>query len=324
MKTQNLKLKAQSYSVKLKTFTLCILVLHFALCTLRLNVAHAQVSRTLTVVPPTQNFKAKPGKQVQTTVKVRNEGSEPVTVKAGIKDFLVFDDKGTPKMVEEETSGRWSLSSWMIISPTEYTLNAHSSKMFDVVILVPDDALPGGHYASVYFTPVEGGLAQGESGSGIETKLASLLSVFVEGPVSEIAYVRKFFAPRFQEYGPVVIATQIENQSDSDITPKGTITVKDFLGKTLATFKLEERRIFPFAIRSFENKIEKKWLFGRYKGVLTASYGQTGQALVAYLYFWVIPWRIITAIVLGLIIIALFGYWLGHRKAKEKIEIPPT
>lgn len=315
-------MKSQNYNLKVKSFTLCALVLSFAFYALHFSSANAQVSRTLTVVPPTQDFKAKPGKQVQTTVKVRNENNEPITVKANVKDFLVFDEKGTPTMVEEEVSGRWSLSSWMIISPTEYTIAARSSKLFDVVILVPEDALPGGHYASVYFTPMEGGLTYGQTGAAIETRLASLIKLVVEGPITEMAYVRKFYAPRFQEFGPVKIETQIENQSDLDITPKGLITVKDFLGRTTATFKIEERRIFPFAIRSFENTIEKKWLFGRYKAALDGAYGSTGQALTAYLYFWVIPWKIITAVILGLAILILGGYWVGQKRAKKEEEIP--
>jgi hypothetical protein len=314
MSNKQIKFKISNF----KLFFICLLInLLIGLFAYSVKV-QAQVSRTLTVVPPTQDLKAKPGKQVQTTVKVRNETNEPITVKARTKDFLVFDDKGTPTFVEEEVSGRWSLSSWMIVSPTEYTIAPRSSKMFDLVILVPEDALPGGHYASVYFTPVEGGLAPGVSGTGIETKLASLIKLVVEGPVTEMAYVRKFFAPRFSEFGPIKIQTQIENQSDLDITPKGLITVKDLLGRTIASFKIEERRIFPFAIRSFENTIEKKWLFGRYKATLTGTYGTTGQALIAYLTFWVIPWKIITVVILALAILVLAGYWIGKKKAEKQ------
>ncbi len=303
-----------------KNLILAFFILWSSLCLLP-RATWAQFERTLSVVPPIQDLKTKPGRQVQTTIKVRNQSSEPVTIKAGIKDFLVFDDKGTPEFVEEETSGRWSLSSWIVVSPTEFTLAPYSSKVFDVAILTPEDALPGGHYASVYFSPIEGGLVPGQSGTGIETKLASLIKLVVEGPIGEMAYVRKFSAPPFQEFGPVTLLTQIENQSDIDITPKGTITIKNLLGKTLATFRLEERRIFPFAIRSITNTFEKKWLLGRYQATLEASYGQTGQALTAYAYFWVIPWKIICAIVLAILIIILGSYWLGQKRAKKQ-ELP--
>lgn len=322
---KNMRIKTNEKRMNTNERIRCLLLSIVYLFLLTSTVVHGQTTQTLTVSPPTQNFKAKPGKQVNANVKVRNESDDAVTLKAAFKDFLVLDDIGTPRMVEEEVSGRWSLSSWIVVSPTEVTVQAHSSKIFDLVILVPQDALPGGHYASVYFSPIGGALAPGQSGTGVETKLASLITLIVEGPVTEMAYIRKFFAPRFFEYGPVTITTQIENQSDLDITPKGTISVKNLLGKTVANFKMEERRIFPYAIRSFSNSIDKKWLLGRYQATLNAAYGTSGQALVAYLTFWVIPWRIITAIILGLAILVLIGYWLSQRRAKkEETEIPET
>lgn len=302
------------------SYVLCALC--YVLCALHLNPVYAQTPRTLTVVPPSQDYKAKAGKQISANVKVRNETDEPITVKANLMDFIVMDDKGTPTLVEEAVSGRWSLSSWMIVSPTEFTLNPRSSKVFDIAIIIPEDALPGGHYASVYFTPVEAGLKENQSGSAVETRIASLFKLIVEGPVSEMAYLRKFFAPRLSEYGPITITTQIENQSDLDITPRGSIIITDLLGKKLAGFQIEERRIFPYAIRSLTNTLEKKWLFGRYKATLNGSYGTTGQVLTGYLYFWVLPWKIILAIIFGLAILVLAGYWLG-QKGKAKEVIPP-
>lgn len=282
----------------------------------------AQTPRTLTVVPPVQNFKSKTGQQISANIKVRNETDAPVTIKANIKDFLVIDDKGTPRMVDEKTSGRWSLSSWMIISPTEFTLDPYSSKVFDLVIIIPEDALPGGHYASVYFTPLEGGLEQNQSGSVVETKIASLINLIVEGPVTEIAYVRKFSAPRFSEHGPITITTQVENQSDLDIILRGAITITDLLGNKIADLKIEEKRIFPFAFRLFSNTLEKKLLLGRFKATLNGSYGTTGQVLTADLFFWAFPWRTILAIILGVAILVLSLDWLSKRKTTEEPKTP--
>ncbi|HNP89173.1 MAG: hypothetical protein BWY24_00636 [Microgenomates group bacterium ADurb.Bin219] len=317
-------MKNQDNHSKTRISALCGLVLTFALCILCRGVVFAQTPRTLTVVPPSQDFKTKAGKQISANVKVRNETDEPITVKANLRDFIVLDDKGTPSFVEEAVSGRWSLSSWMIVSPTEFTINPRSSKVFDVAVIVPPDALPGGHYASVYFTPVENGLKENQSGSAVETRIASLFKLIVEGPVTEMAYLRKFSAPRFSEYGPITITTQIENQSDLDITPRGSIVITDLFGKNISRFQIEERRIFPYAVRSLTNTLEKKWLFGRYKATLNGSYGTTGQVLAGYLYFWVLPWKIILAVVFGLAILVLIGYWLGQKgKNKEKIVIPP-
>ena len=283
--------------------------------------ARAQSSRTLTVVPPIQNFSAKPGKQIQFNIKVRNESNEPLTIKAAFKDFIVIDEKGTPRMVDEEISGRYSLASWLTISPTEFTIFGRSSKVFDGLIIIPDDAFPGGHYAAIYFNPVDTVYLANQSGSGIESRISSLVKLDVEGPVTETALVRRFRVPKFSEYGPVTFTTQIENLSEIDVTPKGKIVIQNFFGQKKTELKLEERRIFPYALRTYVNTWEIKWLFGRYKATLTAAYGKTGQALIAYQYFWVFPWKITLIIILTVSIFILLGYWLGHRKIKEEEEM---
>jgi len=283
------------------------------------KVRAQEVGRTLTVVPPTQDLKAKPGEQIQTNIKIRNEGDETIYVKGGVKDFIVTDDKGTPMIVEEEVSGRWSLSSWLVLSPTEETIPPHSSKSFDLAIIIPQDALAGGHYASVYFTPVVDEL-KNQSGSGIETRIVSLINLVVLGSTAEQAYIKKFWAPAFSEYGPIKITSQIENQGNAHIVPRGKIEILDLWGRVLETYSLEERKIFPFAFRSFENFFGKKWLFGRYKATLTVAYGQTGQVLTASLLFWVLPWRIILAVALALIIFILGAYWLKKEKKRKEIN----
>jgi len=273
-----------------------------------ISPAAAQSSLTLTIVPPTYDFKSQPGEQIATSLKIINETDQPIDLKANYQDFIV-DDQGKPILVEEKVAGRWSLASWLVLSPTQATLPARASKSFDLVIIIPEDALPGGHYAAVYFTPVETEF-KNQFGASVETSIAALINLVVLGPTTEQAAVKKFLAPAFSEYGPVKILSEIENQGNVHLVPKGSVEVTDLFGRTLASYPIEERRIFPFARRSFTNSFGSKWLFGRYQAVLTAAYGQSGQVLTTSLYFWVIPWKIILVIILALLIIILLIYWL--------------
>ncbi|MBM3208750.1 hypothetical protein FJZ40_00450, partial [Candidatus Shapirobacteria bacterium] len=177
---------------------------------------------------------------------MRNESADPLLLAAQARDFIVVDVKGTPKMVEEQTAGRWSLASWIVVSPTDFVLQPKTSRNVDVVIMVPENALPGGHYASVYFAPQVGPLAGGAagtvaSGSSIEPRLGGLISLRVAGPVTEEAFLRRLEIPRFSEYGPIKITTEIENIGEVHVQPKGKIEIKDFLGNVLQSFNLEER-----------------------------------------------------------------------------------
>jgi len=150
--------------------------------------------------------------------------------------------------------------------------------------------------------------------------VGTLVYLTVEGPVKELALVKKFEAPKFLEFGPVPFTTEILNRSDIHLRPRGTITVYNMLGKKSTQMALEERNIFPGASFVYKNTWDKKYLFGRYKAVLSSSYGTTGQVLLATIYFTVFPVKIALAVILAiaLIVLAIIFY---KKKKREKLEL---
>jgi len=132
--------------------------------------------------------------------------------------------------------------------------------------------------------------------------------------------------PRFLEYGPIPITTEIKNQGNYHIRPQGTVTLTSVFGKKVDEEILEEQNIFPETSRIFENRLGGKWLFGKYKIELNAVYGETGKILTASVFTWIIPWKMITITVMAIIIVILLVSLLYHRLKKreknleEKIE----
>ena len=164
---------------------------------------------------------------------------------------------------------------------------------------------------AIYFEPA-GSLPQPvgtneEAGTAVGTRIAGLVYLRVAGPISEKAFVSRFFAPSFFEYGPIKVETEILNRGDYHITPQGVVSLTNIFGGLVDQQKLATTNIFPDASRSFTNELGKKWLAGRYKVSLLASYGQGGQALTSELYVWVFPWRVATVTLLALIIIILLA-----------------
>jgi predicted MFS family arabinose efflux permease len=51
---------------------------------------------------------------------------------------------------------------------------------------------------------------------------------------------------------------------------------------------------------------------GRYKAQLQAGYGTTGNALMATLFFWVIPWRLIVLVLTIIAIMVCLSYLLRN------------
>jgi hypothetical protein len=265
--------------------------------------------RTLSAIPPREGdqeaLRAEPGETIQTTIQVRNNSQEPITLRSFAQDFIVKEDGKTPIPVEDTVSNRWSLAKWMTVTPNQHTLKPNEKAEMAVVIEVPADALPGGHYAMVIHEPLGvTNVPVGEqSTSAVNQRVGTLFYVIVEGPINEEAYIREFEFKKFQEFGPVPFSYLIRNQSDIHIRPSMNIDIFNLLGQKVDSIKVEGNNIFPLNAREFAGKWDRVWGFGLYTAKLTAAYGSTGQVAIANTNFWIIPVRIILAILFTILLL---------------------
>ena len=273
----------------------------------------------LSAIPPRVEIQVKPGSVQTKEIKVRNESKTDKVINTSVKDFIVGDDAGTPIALEStDTDNRWAAASWVQVSPSSIKLKPGETKTLIVTISAPDNATVGGHYAMVLHSPQNQTMLN-QSGAIIQTNIGTLLYITVPGNIKEKAIVKDFSAPQFLEYGPVNFKTVINNLSDVHISPIGQITIKDMVGLTTATLDLNRTNIFPYTSREFQNVLDKKWLLGRFKATLDAGYGTTGQAIVASLVFWVIPWKLLILLIASVVIIAVI-----IKLASQKKTTPPT
>lgn len=304
---------------KLKILFFFLLVLGFSFLFFSWSKARAQSTITLSAIPPRLELKVAPGGTVQETIKVRNDSDTELVVQSEVKDFIVVDDKGTPMVVEEEVSGRWSLASWVSISPTKNVLKPGDIQLISLVVAVPKDALAGGHYAMVLHSPLTEALISAGSGTAVAQKVGTLIYFQVEGPITEEANLIRFEADKtWAEYGPINLTAEIQNLSDIHIKPKGQITVYNMLNKASASLSLEEINIFPFKSRTYKSVFPGKWHFGRYKAELKANYGPSNKILTGLIYFWIIPWTIVALVALVLALVLLLGLLLYQKKKRKK------
>lgn len=310
--------------IKVALVSLSLIVTHLTFPQLSL----AQSAMGLTAIPPRLEVTIKPGETVTEQIKVRNDSDTVRTINSTTKDFIVTDDKGTPVQIEgvDDQSNRWASSSWIQISPSTFTLKPKETKVLMVTIMAPENPTAGGHYAMILHSP-NNEVTLSETGSAIQTYVGTLVYITVPGDIRENAQVKEFSAPSFSEFGPINFQTIIANYSDIHIAPQGSIHIHNWLGGNTASLALDNTNIFPNTSRQYQNTLNRRFLFGRYTANLEVGYGSTGQALVATLVFWVIPWRliilVIAAIAIGVILASLI-----HKKStggkvaeeEEKVE----
>lgn len=250
----------------------------------------------ITAIPPRIEVKGKPGQILNETIKVRNESNTTRFITTNIKDFVVLDNKGTPTQIENlpEGANKWALSSWLQVSPTNLRLKPGETKALNLIIMVPENAAPGAHYAVVLHTPDSQAILNG-SGSSIQTNVGTLVYLTIPGPVNEQAKAT-VTVPNFSEYGPITLKTTVANLGDIHISPTGKFVITDMLSRSF-NLLFEGSNIFPQTVRTFDTKINNHWLLGRFKAELQASYGTTGQVLTPVVFFWVFPIRLFLALI---------------------------
>ena len=276
----------------------------------------------MTAIPPrTETLTIKPGETFQTSIQLRNVSSRTQSVTTDVQDFIVGLDGKTPTAISSSESAplRWSLASWIIVSPTERTLGPNELARYDVVIQVPKDALPGGHYAMILHYPTPfgkttkgGGAKAALSASEISPRVGTLVYVRVAGDVHEEALIRSFTVPQWVEFGPVNMRYAVENLSDIHITPQSSIVIKNMVGKTVTTIASEALNIFPSTTREFTATFDQIWGFGPYSAHLTVPYGETGKMITATATFWMFPHRLVLAVLV--ILISLLAIYIVVRR----------
>lgn len=273
---------------------------------------NAQASLPLVVMPARNEIEVAPGEKTAVTISFYNQSDDPVSGFFKTADFIVEDNQGTPRLIEnaEDAPAKYAASRWMTLPYDRATLPAHDKVMIQTDILVPSDAHAGGRYTAIFFqqgNTLSKPTGKEEVGSGTNLRIASLIYIKVKGKISEKAMISRFFTPSFFEYGPIKVTTDILNRGDYHITPRVSLTLANIFGGLVDQKLLKTQNIFPDTSRNYVTELGSKWMAGRYKINLTGTYGETGQILTATNYVWILPWRVVLMVILTIIIMILIA-----------------
>ena len=192
--------------------------------------ALAQEKLSTTVIPPRLELQALPGATLQDSLQVRNETDTDQVFKVVPVDFIVTGNQGVPIPVDETVSGRWSLASWINVSPKQILVPAGQTQVIDLTVSIPANGLPGGHYAMVTYAPITEGTLPG-TGAAISPQVGSLVYLKVIGDVTEAVNLKEFrVGNKLAHYGPIEVMAEIENLGDIHVRPTGKLAVTNWLG----------------------------------------------------------------------------------------------
>ena len=274
--------------------------------------ASAQTSIPLTVGPARQQITINPGETTPFAIKYYNQSELSLSGVVKVADFVVNSTDGSPRIIDnvDQANPKFSASKWVTLSLDQITIAANDRVIVSGSLNVPKDARLGGRYVTVYFEPSIGTpspIGSDGGATGVAPRIASLLYVRVNGPITENATISQMFAKSFYEYGPVEVTAHIINNGDYHIRPRGVFTLTNPLGGIVEQSNLKETNIFPDALRIFTTTVGEKWMMGKYKITLNTTYGEKAQIMERSVSVWVFPWRVALVVLLTLIILGIIG-----------------
>ncbi|MBI3577185.1 hypothetical protein HY086_04065 [Candidatus Gottesmanbacteria bacterium] len=286
-----------------------LLVAAFLLGSVLFQFSFAQTtvsSQSLEVSPPSQEFKADPGQTFVAKAKVRNKGSLTIPVAVRVQDFTATGQEGQVALTEES---KYSVTSWVDVSPKTFTLSPGASQEVVATVQVPSGAA-GGRYGSFVFS-VGGGKA-GPGEASVAQEVASLFLIRISGPVTEKLTITAFTAPGFTEFGPVSLSITFQNNGNVHLKPTGLINIRNIFGKTSADIIFPGENVFPGVLRIEKAQWDKKFLLGPYTAQAVLTFGSKNEPITSTVTFFAFPVRLAAAVLL----VGFALYLLRKRLAK--------
>jgi len=275
-----------------------------------------------------------PGTQYTKEIIVSNRSGMDKVVDISVEDFEgSIDANGSIKFLGENRSP-YSLKDYVKPEISQIILHHGQRLRLPVDISIPEGVEPGGLYGAVMVSAsnVKGAEDQVTAGTAagkvaIITRVASLFFVRVSGDALEEGSLKSFNADKnFYEKGPVSFKIINENTGNVHLSPYGTIDIKNILGSQVGNVELDPWFVMPKSVRTREVKWNSDFLFGRYTAIITLNRGYEDIIDTASFTFWVIPWKLVSIAVIGLILFLLFIIWLvthlEFKKGPKKTEPP--
>lgn len=286
----------------------------------------------ITISPPRLELTADPGRSVQSKFEVTNESQNDTVYYTQVENFEAGDESGNPQFVP----AREGLATWIDVQG-QITVRAGETRTIPFTVNVPRSAEPGGYFASIFVRTTPPPQNGGEVSIG--ARLGTLILFRVNGEIKEGVNILEFSTKdkqRFFTSLPVEFYYRFQNTGADRVKPEGNIVVKNLIGLTAKnlTANRQEGSVLPRSIRRFESawinagggeenpsatvsaqtsggflsSAEdqfRNFAFGYYTAQLDIRYGENNNTANAKYSFFIVPWQLLSIVILGLLIILI-------------------
>ena len=279
----------------------------------------------LKIIPASIEERADPGDVISETLTITNVSEAEDEYYIFKRNIKGVEAGGVPLFAEteQEVTG-YEITEWIELQDEPLTIPAGATVEFPLEIKVPDNASPGSHFGGVFVSKEAPKLR--EIGAGVGYEVASIISIRINGDITDNARIRSFSTDKlFYGTKDVKFEAKIENQGNILIRPRGPLTIQSMFGGDPEVMLVNESLagVFPGTIRTLNFEWHDEGIgFGRYEAVLALVYsGENGQRTIdASLVFWVFPAKIVIPLVVGLLVLVVGGYFFTRFYVNRAIS----
>lgn len=262
----------------------------------------------LSLEPAIFDLGGAPGSSSSTKVRIKNVTKQPELVQVATQAF-----KPLGKVDDSLLGTTFNAAAWLQASETIFTLDPGQTKVITITAIIPPNAEPGGHYATVSFTLLSRATSDPGPHAYVNTRVSGFAFLTVKGPLD---HKLSFSEPSFDsDAGPKLIVP-IKNSGTIHELVTPIVTVKDIFGNKVAQWNGTPALILPTESRTLSLPW-KVMLPGWYKVQVAATYSprhlKAQSNLVTVM---VAPpvWLIVLSIAVPMIGIVI---WLGRRRWRK-------
>lgn len=307
------------------------------ICILALTFVFGAQAKAVSVSPAIEEISVDAGSQKEFSVLVTNDEPKTVTYAITIQKFIPEGDNGRVQFLSPQNTD--GLPNWIYLDASTLTLRSGESKKLSVSLRVPQEAIPGGHYAALFLTQTSLDVASGQNVSAVP-RIGILVFATVNGAIVERLSLNNAYTEQVDSsHFPVRFVVDVGNQGSVHVQPSIRIDVTNLFGQTVATIdgNASKGRVLPGSKRiytadwskegvsrdgSFFEQLKQEWndgAIGWYQAKIQVAsrVGSSGNMVV---HFQIWPWRVIlvgSGIVLFIVCILSIVIMRRRRQIKH-------
>ena len=223
-----------------------------------------------------------------------------------------------------DQEGPYTLRDYISVPHESFYLEHAERARIPVTISIPPDAEPGGRYGSllVSVTSDRPDGSANQTGSAIISRISTLFFITTPGEQefnSELIDFRALNGRWLYGEGPITFHIISENYGSVHTTPYGRVTITNILGEEVGVQNIDPWFVMPQSVRTREITWNREFLIGRYTATAEINRGYDDIIDVKTFSFWVIPWKLVGAVFVGLFLFfLLLRFFFSRFEFKRK------